>query len=149
MKNIDEINPREIFHSRLINSAPEKIFTAFSDPEHLQNWWGPDGFSNTFEEFNFSNDGVWNFIMHGPDGREYKNSSIFREIVHPEKIVIEHINAPHFILTITLDEEEGKTKVGWSMIFETVEMRNNIAKYAVDANEQNLNRLENEIALIR
>lgn len=47
-----------------------------------------------------------------------------------------------------LDEEGDKTRVGWSMLFEFVKMRNNIAKYAIEANEEKLDRLENEIALL-
>jgi uncharacterized protein YndB with AHSA1/START domain len=149
MRKKNEINPKEIYNSRLINSSREKIFSAFSESKHLQNWWGPKGFSNTFNEFNFSKDGVWDFIMHGPDGKDYKNRSIFLEIIKPEKIVVKHISPPHFILTIILDEEDDKTKVGWLQIFETVELRNNIAKFAKDANEENLDRLEKEIALIK
>ena len=64
MKKIKERNSREIYNSRVINSSPEKIFSAISESKHLQNWWGPKGFSNTFNEFNFAKDGVWNFIMH-------------------------------------------------------------------------------------
>lgn len=149
MKNIDEVSPKEIFNSRLINSTREKIFSAFAEPNHLQNWWGPKGFTNTFSEFNFTNDGVWDFVMHGPDGRDYVNKSMFREIIRPEKIVIEHINAPHFILTVSLEEESNKTRICWSMMFDTFEMRDNVANYVKDANEENFDRLENEIAFIK
>jgi uncharacterized protein YndB with AHSA1/START domain len=149
IKKKNEINPKEICNSRLINSSPEKIFLAFFESKHLQNWWGPKGFSNTFKEFNFSNDGVWDFIMHGPDGRDYKNKSIFLEIIRPKKIVIEHITTPHFILTVTLDAEDDKTSVGWSALFKTIKLRNNIAKYAMKANEENFDRLEKVITLIK
>jgi len=149
MKELNENNPKSIHNSRLINASAEKIFTAFADPEHLKNWWGPKGFTNTFREYNFIKDGSWNFVMHGPDGKDYENKSAFRQIVKPEIIVIEHTIAPHFLLTITLKEEENKTRVNWDMLFETVEMRNNIAKYAVDANEENLDRLEVEVELIK
>jgi len=149
MKKIKERNSREIYNSRVINSSPEKIFSAISESKHLQNWWGPKGFSNTFNEFNFAKDGVWNFIMHGPDGKDYENKSIFLEIIKPRKIVIKHITPPHFILTITLEEEDGKTRMGWSQVFETVEVKNNIEKYAKDANEENLDRLEQEITFIK
>lgn len=144
-----EINPKEIYNSRLINSSPEKIFSAFSEALHLQNWWGPKGFSNTFNEFNFFKDGVWDFVMHAPDGKDYKNRSIYLEIIKPKKIIIEHISPPHFILTITMDEKNGKTRLGWSQIFDTVETRNNIAKYAKDANEENFDRLEKELNFIK
>ena len=148
MKEEIEINSREIFNSRLIEASPQKIFSAFSDPEHLQKWWGPNGFTNTFQEFNFSRDGIWNFVMHGPDGRDYVNQSIFREIVIAKKIVIEHLNAPHFILTVTLEEIKNKTKISWSMLFDSAETRNSIAAFVEDANEQNFDRLEKEITSI-
>lgn len=144
-----EINPKEIFNTRLINASPEKIFSAFAKPEHLKNWWGPKGFTNTFNEFNFVKDGVWNFIMHGPKGTDYKNTSYFAEIVKPNKVVINHNCPPHFILTVTLKEENGKTRINWSQIFETVELRNNVAGIVQSANEENLDRLEKEIALMQ
>jgi len=149
MKEKNEIDPQAIFNSRLINASPQKIFSAFSEAKHLQNWWGPNGFTNTFQEFNFLKDGVWNFVMHGPDGRDYANQSIFREIIKAKKIVIEHVNAPHFILTVALEETENKTRISWLMLFDSVEMRNNIAAYVGDANEQNFDRLEKEIILIK
>jgi len=142
-------DPKEIYNTRLIDSSPEKIFSAFSEAKHLKNWWGPKGFSNTFNEFNFSKSGTLDIIMHGPDGNDYKNKSVFLEIVRPKKIVIKHLSPPHFTLTITLEEEKGKTRVAWSRLFETVEMRNNVAKYAKDGNEENLNRLEKELTLIQ
>lgn len=140
-----EINPAGIYNSRLIDASPEKIFTAFADPGHLKNWWGPKGFSNTFNEFNFEIDGKWDFIMHGPDGKEYKNTSIFSEIINPFKIVIEHISPPHFILTITLIAENNKTRIYWGQVFDSVEIKNSIEKIVDNANEENLDRLENEL----
>lgn len=128
--------------------APEKIFSAFSEPEHLQKWWGPSGFRNTFTVFEFSEGGNWEFIMHGPDGTDYKNQSIFREIKSPSKIVIEHVVSPHFFLTVTLTPEGELTRIGWSMLFDTADIRDSVAKYAVDANEQNFDRLEQELTLI-
>lgn len=144
-----EINPKEIFNSRLINASPEKIFSAFKEAKHLKNWWGPKGFTNTFNKFNFSKNGEWDFIMHGPDGKEYKNTIVFTEIVKPNKIVINHNCPPYFILTVSLKEENGKTRINWSQVFETVELRNNVASIVQNANEENLDRLEKEIALMR
>ena len=144
-----ETDPKEIFNTRLIDALPGKVFSAFEQAQHLKNWWGPKGFTNTFTDFNFVNDGAWNFIMHSPDGTDYKNTSIFKEIVKPNKIVINHNCPPHFILTITLEEENGKTRINWSQVFETVEIRNNIAKLVGNANEENLDRLEMGLALIK
>ncbi|MFY9150909.1 MAG: SRPBCC domain-containing protein [Prolixibacteraceae bacterium] len=71
--------------SREIPVLPENIFAAFSNPERLEKWWGPSGFSNTFNQFQFNPGGKWTFIMHGPDGSNYPNESEFIEIVLNEK----------------------------------------------------------------
>ena len=87
--------------------------------------------------------------MHGPDGKNYPNESVFASIVAQEQVVVDHISAPKFCLTITLQElPKEKTRLVWRQKFETVEMRNQIAKFAVDCNEQNLDRLTAEVQTI-
>ena len=148
MEQNKEINPKGVYNSRLINASPEKVFSAFAKAKHLQNWWGPKGFKNTFYEFNFIIGGVWDFIMHSPDGTDYKNKCVFLEIDKPNKIVIEHIPLPHFVLTVTLEEENGKARINWEQVFDSVEQRNSLADFIKNANEENFDRLESVIALI-
>lgn len=132
---------REIVTSRVIDAPRERIFQAFSDPSRLAQWWGPKGFTNTFQEFDFRPGGTWRFVMHGPDGGNYPNETVF-EVIEPERVVLRHASAPHFELTITFSEEDGKTRVGWRQLFNSAEERERIARFAVEANEQNLDRLE-------
>jgi uncharacterized protein YndB with AHSA1/START domain len=137
---------RELVHTRLIDAPRERLFRAFAQPGHLAKWWGPDGFSNTFEIFDLRVGGQWRFVMHGPDGSNYPNEMVFRELVAPERIGLEHIGTMHhFFLTITFTERAGKTRVGWRQVFDTAEHKEAIAKFVAPANEQNLNRLENEV----
>lgn len=139
-------DPRDIATSRLLDAPREKIFRAIAEPERLARWWGPKGFRNTFEEFDFRPGGHWKFVMHGPDGTDYANHSVFEEIEAPARLVFQHLSAPHFRMTITLTDEGGKTRVDWRGRFESPKVRDRIAKYAVPANEQNLDRLEAELA---
>ncbi len=137
---------REFVHSRLIDAPRERLFRAFAQPEHLAQWWGPDGFSNTFETFNLRVGGQWRFVMHGPDGTDYPNEIVFRELVAPELVVLEHLGSVHhFFLTITFTEQAGKTLVGWRQVFDTAQQKEAIAAFVIPANEQNLNRLANEV----
>jgi uncharacterized protein YndB with AHSA1/START domain len=137
---------REFIHSRVIDATPERVFEALSTASRLANWWGPDGFSSTFQTFDFRPGGKWVFAMHGPNGTSYPNESVFAEIVPMQRIVIEHISETHhFLLTITLDAVDGGTRVGWRQVFDTAEHRNQIAHVVVDANEQNLDRLAAEV----
>ena len=141
----DSTVDRELVTSRVIDAPRERVFRAFSDPSHLAQWWGPKGFTNTFHEFDLRPGGAWRFIMHGPDGGNYPNESVFVEVVEPERVVFQHVSAPHFEMTITFAEEGGKTRIGWRQMFNSAGERERIARLAVEANEQNLDRLEAEL----
>ena len=133
---------RSCVHSRLIDTPRERVFRAMADPQQLSRWWGPAGFSSSFELFEFCPGGRWCFVMHGPDGTNYRNESVFAEIIEPSRIVIEHLREwHHFFLEITLEARGHRTLVGWRQIFDTVEHRNQVAEFVMIANEQNLDRL--------
>lgn len=136
---------REFVHSRVIDAPRERVFRAFAEPEHLARWWGPDGFSNIFDVFEFHPGGTWRLTMHGPDGKDYPNESVFREIVAPERVVLEHFSGHHFFLEVTFMAAGNQTRVGWRQVFDTAEHCTRIAKIVVAANEQNLDRLAAEV----
>jgi uncharacterized protein YndB with AHSA1/START domain len=139
---------RECTHSREIDAPPARVFKAIADPTHLTRWFGPTGFSSTFHEFDFRPGGLWRVDLRGPDGRKYPNEYVFLDIVEPERIVIEHLSpdaSHHFVLTITLREQDGRTLVGWRQVFDTAEHREKVAAFVMPANEQNLDRLEAEV----
>jgi len=136
---------REFVTSRLIDAPRERVFRAFSDPVHLAQWWGPTGFSSTFHEFDLRPGGAWRFVMHGPDGRNYRNDSVFLEVVPPERIVFEHLSGHHFLMTITFAAQGDSTLVGWRQVFDTAAECRRIASVVVPANEQNLDRLAAQV----
>ena len=119
----------------------EQIYAAFADPEKLSRWWGPAGFTNSFEIFEFSVGGRWIFAMHGPDGRHYANESRFLELVPNRKIVIEHLSAPHFILTVGLIAAQDGTRLSWDQAFDDARIAEAVSLIVGPANEENLDRL--------
>jgi uncharacterized protein YndB with AHSA1/START domain len=131
--------------SREISATPEQIFAAISDPARLARWWGPAGFTNTFEVCDFKPGGKWNFTMHGPDGAHYKNESVFGEIEAPGKVVIRHVCEPLFTLTITLVPSGAGTLLTWLQEFENPDFASRMAHILEPANEQNLDRLTAEV----
>lgn len=131
--------------TRLLPFPRENVFEAFKDGTQLAKWWGPDGFRNTFEIFEFKTDGRWTFVMHGPDGKDYPNENIFLEAT-PERIVIRHVSHPHFTLTVTLADEQGLTMVHWRQAFDDPKVAAGIWHIIEPANEQNLNRLHAVLA---
>lgn len=127
---------------RVLSATSRRVFAAFEQPDQLAKWWGPNGFTNTFEQFEFKPGGRWVFVMHGPDGTNYPNECVFREIQPDTRIVIEHVVAPRFRLTVTLTDCAGKTCLGWVQEFETFELAARLRPICEPANEQNLDRLE-------
>lgn len=122
--------------------SPARVFAAFEDPLRLAKWWGPNGFTNTFEVFDFVPDGRWDFVMHAPNGADYANESFFREIVRDSRIVIEHVVKPWFRLTVTLSALEGGTRLEWEQEFESPEVGAAMRVLSETANEQVLDRLQ-------
>jgi uncharacterized protein YndB with AHSA1/START domain len=135
---------RGVFRTRRVFPCrPEAVFAAFERPETLARWWGPDGFTNTFEIFEFRAGGRWHFVMHGPDGSNYPNESRFMELQRPSKLVIQHLSPPHFVLTVTLAEYAAGTEITWQQAFEDESVAARIRHIVEPANEQNLERLGN------
>ena len=132
--------------ARLLNASARKIFAAFENAERLAKWWGPAGFTNTFSTFEFQEGGNWIFAMHAPNGSDFPNESIFREIEPDRRIVVEHVVKPWYRLTVTLTPEDGKTRLDWHQEFESPEFAAKMRLLSTTANEQVLDRLEAVLA---
>ena len=131
--------------SREISAPIEQVFAAISDPERLARWWGPAGFTNTFSICEFKIGGRWSFVMHGPDGKSYPNENLFAVVEPPTKVVVEHASEPIFRLTIELTTTAAGVKVSWSQSFENDDVARSIEHIVIPANEQNLERLADEV----
>jgi uncharacterized protein YndB with AHSA1/START domain len=135
---------RALATSRKLAAPPAEVFEAIRDPARLARWWGPAGFSNHFTVFEFQPGGRWQHEMQGPDGTRYPNEAVF-EAVDPSRVVIRHL-APAFRLTISLAEAAGGTQLGWRQVFDDARVGRQLAPMCIPANEQNLDRLEAELA---
>ena len=134
-----ETDPRSIIGSRVFNAPREMVFTAFTDPAHLSEWWGPNGFTTTTHSFDFRPGGVWRFVMHGPDGRDYQNRITYEEIIAPERIVYRHgggedVEPVQFTQSLTFDDlGSGRTRLTWHGRFQSAEIRAHVIKiYGAD-----------------
>lgn len=139
-----------IIKQRNFDVAVDVLFKAFSQPEHLKEWWGPNDFTNTFYEFNFCNGGKWRFTMHGPDGKGYENESEFETVKENELIVLRHISKPGYKATFSFSSINSHASVlVWEMIFETEKAYEALKDIVAEKNEENLNRLEKEVEKIK
>ncbi|CPW41661.1 SRPBCC family protein [Mycobacteroides abscessus] len=131
--------------SREIAASPSSIFAAFEDGARLARWWGPDGFTSTFQSFALEPGRMWTFVMHGPDGKDYKNQISVLEVVPSSKIVFHHVSGPRYLLTVTLESTSGGTTVGWNQEFENPDVGRRLAPILTSANEEVLTRLGAEV----
>jgi uncharacterized protein YndB with AHSA1/START domain len=132
-------------HTRAMKASAGAIFQALADPARLARWWGPDGFTNTFQAFEFAPGGTWVFTMHGPDGSSYPNQARFTDLRADALVAIQHLSEPHFLLTITLTPTVEGTLVTWTQAFEDPAVAAKVRHIVEPANEQNLRRWEQEV----
>ena len=135
---------RELLLSRILNAPVALVWEAWTQPEHIANWWGPNGFTNTITKMDFRPGGEWDLVMHGPDGTNYKNKSVFKEIIQYKKIVYEHVSGPKFLASITFEERGEQTAITWHMLFETrEEFVQTVKTFKADEGlKQNLEKLD-------
>jgi uncharacterized protein YndB with AHSA1/START domain len=119
------VGERDLVITRTFDAPRELVFKAWTDPEHLQHWWGPKGFTFGVAKFDFRPGGIFHYSMRSPDGHEMWGKFVYREIVAPEKIVFVNsfsdekgniTRAPfsptwplEILNTLTLSENDGKT----------------------------------------
>ena len=130
---------------RLLPASPAEVFAAIQDPQRLARWWGPDGFTNQFDTFEFRPQGRWVFTMVGPDGKAYPNECEFVRIEADRLVVVRHVGQPHFDLTLTLQPAQGGTLLHWEQVLDDDDIARALAPMIEPANEQNLDRLTREL----
>ncbi|MGQ7944534.1 SRPBCC family protein [Flavobacterium sp. WC2509] len=139
----------EIVSSRIVNFSRELVYRAWTEPDHLKKWWGPAGFTNIFNEYDLQVGGKWSFIMHGPDKGNYPNECEFIKIEKPSLIAWKRHSKPLFQVLATFEEVSSeKTKIVFKMLFNSAEECNKLRPFVVDKNEENFDRLENELKIM-
>ena len=143
------IAENEIYSSRILEAPVRRVYQAFAQPQHLRNWWGPEGFTNTIHEFDLRPEGKWVLTMHGPEKGNYENESVFTD-VQPEKLVAwKRLSQPLFNMEVHFKKiDEKNTEIAFRMIFKSVSECEKIKSFAVTKNEENFDRLEKELSFV-
>lgn len=143
---------REIVTTRIFDATPAQVFEAWSHSEHLEEWWGPLGFTTTTHKFDFRPGGGWTLTMHGPDGTDYPNRLVYDEIVAGERIVYSHHGGidgvpAQFQQTVTFVKKGKQTELTMRLAFRTAAERDAVVqKYgAIEGGKQTLARLAEHI----
>lgn len=136
---------------RSFDASRERLWEAFTDPEQVEAWWGPNGFTTTTDHMDVRPGGVWRFVMTGPDGTEYQNRIAYDEIEKPERLAYTHgspDDPEQFRVTVTFDERGSeKTELTMEMCFPSAEDLDEAVEFgAVDGAKQTLGRLVDHLA---
>src|SRR5262249_30587222 len=121
---IEKSEDRELRATRVFDAPRELVWKMWTEREHVAQWWGPRGFRNTIEEMDVRRGGHWRFVMHGPDGQDYQNHSVYVEVVKPERIVFDHVSGPLFRATAVFEHLSGKTRLTGRGVVRSAELRN-------------------------
>lgn len=149
LRRSETTEEREILLTRVFDAPRELVWEAWTNPARVANWWGPNGFTTTIEKMDVRPGGVWKHVMHGPDGTDYPNSSLFKEVVKPERIVFAHGGGrkggpgASFVATWTFEAPAAnQTRVTIHMVFPTAEERELVVREygAMEGGKQTLNR---------
>jgi uncharacterized protein YndB with AHSA1/START domain len=139
---------REITLTRVFDAPRALVWQVWTDPRHVAQWWGPNGFTNTIHEMDVRPGGVWRLVMHGPDGADYPNKIVYIEVVEPERLVYTHgsgqeDDSGQFHVSVTFAEQGRKTEVTMRGLFASAAERDKVVKEygAIGGGNQTLARL--------
>jgi uncharacterized protein YndB with AHSA1/START domain len=142
---VSDTTDREIVFTRQLDAPRALVYKAWTTPEQVVQWWGPNGFTNTNYEMDVRPGGKWRYMMHGPDGVDYPNTVIFEEVIPAERLAYAHgdDDGVHFHAVVTFGEMDGKTLLTLRLIFPSKEARDRTveAAGAVEGGKQTLERL--------
>jgi len=108
---------RDLALTRFIDAPRELVWRAWTEPEHLKQWWAPKPWETVGCELELRPGGRFRTVMRGPDGTEIPGDGVFLEIVEHERIVFTDALIPGYrpaenpfmTVIITLEEHGGGT----------------------------------------
>lgn len=140
-----EVSGRSIIQERTYAAPRELVWELWTQPKHLDRWWGPNGFRNETKRSDFRVGGAWTYVMHGPDGKSWPNSIRYQVITPLERLEYAHggeeDGPAHFHTVVTFETVAEGTRVTMTATFPSEAMVAEVSKYAVAGGMQNLARL--------
>lgn len=127
----------ELVMTRTFDAPRDLVFEAHTSCEHLKHWWGPRKYEIASCDVDFRVGGKWRIVHRGPDGDEHGFRGEYREIVRPERIVwtFEYEAWPGSISveTMTLEEQDEKTTLTATSVYDTLEERDAMVNSGAEA----------------
>ena len=145
----DAVADRELVFTRVFDAPRALVWQAWADPARVAEWWGPLGFTTTTREHRLAPGGSWRFTMPGPDGRDYPNRVVYREVEPLRRLVYAHdddggqAEPIAFEVTVTFEDEGVGTRLTMRMLFPSAAALRRVAEEygAIEGAHQTLARL--------
>ncbi|QYO66805.1 SRPBCC family protein [Leptolyngbya sp. 7M] len=149
MADEQENKSKEIALTRVFDFPREVVWEAWTDPDGISNWWGPNGFTTTTKSMDLRPGGKWIHVMHGPDGVDYPNFTEYIEVDPPNRLVYRNSGGEgeladvSFISTVEFRDIDGKTELSLTTVMDSAEMLELVVKKygAIEGLENTFSRL--------
>ncbi len=138
---------REIIIIRTVKAPQALVWKVCTRPEHIDQWWGPNGFTNKTLSFDLRVGGQWKYTMTAADGTVFPNLITYTEVTPMDRLAYDHgdwENPKMFTGSLTFTEVEGGTLITLHTVFPTKEARDEVVQEygAIEGGKQTLARLE-------
>ena len=124
---VAEPGRHDIIITRTFDAPTDLVFRAYTDPDLVSQWWGTDSLTTRIDKLDVKPGGLWRFVQQGQDGEEYAFKGVYHDVTPSERVVqtFEWEGLPgHVSLeTLVLEEEDGKTKMTSTAVYQSVEDR--------------------------
>lgn len=124
---IAEKGKQEILITRVFDAPRTAVFSAYTDPDLIPQWWGPKRYATIVDKMDVRPGGLWRFINRDAAGNEYAFHGVYHAIISPERLVatfeFEGAPGPVSLETLTLEESGGTTRLTNRSVFQSVEDR--------------------------
>lgn len=136
----------QLIHTRILNAPRELVWDVWTNPEHIKQWWGPDGFTLTNHSMDVRAGKQWKFIMHGW-GQDFDNKVDYLEVVKPSLLVYRHgdeNDTISFTVYVSFEELADKTFLTMRSVFASEELIAELDRKvnAIESGKQTLNKME-------
>ena len=155
-----QVGELELVTTRQFDAPRELVFKAWTDPEQIKQWWGPNGFSTVIRTMDVRPGGVWHYCMQSAEWGDAWGKAIYREVVEPERIVYTDLFSdeegntsdamPASEVTLTFEEQDGKTLMTMRSVFASAEDRAKVVEMGMEQGmSETLDHLEQFLANAR
>ncbi|HRK07546.1 MAG TPA: SRPBCC family protein [Pseudobdellovibrionaceae bacterium] len=115
----------ELRIQRVFRAPVDLVWKAWTELDHVHQWWGPRGFTLTTHHKELRPGGTWKYTMHGPDGTDYPNITLYHEVEKHARLVYDHgateNTPPLFRVRVNFKEVNGQTHMDMTMTLESAE----------------------------